>query len=109
MFTELYQRLVLKTVRGKEMNKTEFIAAVASAMGSTKTDAGKAVEALTDVIKQSLRKGEEIRLIGFGSFKVQKVAAKVVRNPQNGQKINVPASKRPKFTPGKDLKDAVNK
>lgn len=90
------------------MNKTEFISAVASKLGSTKSDASKAVDAVFTTIKDTLKNNQELRIVGFGAFKVSDVPAKVVRNPQNGQKINVPACKRPKFAPGKDLKEAVN-
>jgi len=90
------------------MNKMEFVAAIAASMSSTKSDAAKFVEALISVVKDTLRKGDEIRLIGFGAFKVKAVPAKEVRNPQTGQKIHVAATKRPKFTPGKELKEAVN-
>lgn len=90
------------------MNKSEFIAAVADELKSTKADASRAIDAVLEVIKHTLKKGNELRLVGFGTFKVAAVPAKEVRNPQNGQKIKVPASKRPKFVAGKDLKKAVN-
>ncbi|MHC0449520.1 MAG: HU family DNA-binding protein [Candidatus Lariskella arthropodorum] len=91
------------------MNKTEFIEAVAGAMSVSKTKAADAVSAVLSTIQKALENGDEIRIVGFGAFKVADVRAKVVRNPQNGQKINVPACKRPKFIPGKDLKEAVNR
>ncbi|AIF81143.1 hypothetical protein I862_02900 [endosymbiont of Acanthamoeba sp. UWC8] len=90
------------------MNKSEFIAAIADELKSTKADASRAIDAVLEVIKQTLKKGEDLRLVGFGTFKISDVPAKEVRNPQNGQKIKVPASKRPKFVAGKDLKKAVN-
>ncbi|MBA8667010.1 HU family DNA-binding protein [Holosporaceae bacterium 'Namur'] len=90
------------------MNKSEFIAAIADELKSTKADASRAIDAVLEVVKQTLKKGEDLRLVGFGTFKISDVPAKEVRNPQNGQKIKVPASKRPKFVAGKDLKKAVN-
>ncbi len=91
-----------------KVNKTDFIAAVAGKMGSTKADAARAVEAMLLTIKESLSKpGTSIRIVGFGTFKVVDVAAKKVRNPQNGQLVNVPASRRPKFVPGKELREVV--
>jgi DNA-binding protein HU-beta len=90
------------------MNKMEFIAAMAAELGATKSDASKIVGGFMNVIKNSLTDGEEIRLIGFGSFKVVDVAAKEVRNPQTKAKIMVPATKRIKFVAGKELKESVN-
>ena len=91
------------------MNKTEFIDAFAEKTGSTKVDAGKAVNTFFDLISEKLQNGDDIRVIGFGTFKVVDVKEKHIINPQNGQKMVVPASKRVRFTPGKMLKDNVNK
>jgi DNA-binding protein HU-beta len=91
------------------MNKNELIAAVADITGLTKADADKAVDAVLDSITGALKKGDEVRLVGFGTFKVAKRAASEGRNPRTGETIKIPASKRPKFTAGKALKDAVNR
>jgi DNA-binding protein HU-beta len=91
------------------MNKNDLIAAVAEVTGLTKADAAKAVDAVLDSITGSLKKGKEVRLVGFGTFKVSKRAASEGRNPRTGETIKIPASKRPKFTAGKALKDAVNR
>lgn len=91
------------------MNKNDLIAAVADATGLTKADAAKAVDAVLDSITGSLKQGNEVRLVGFGTFTVAKRAASEGRNPRTGEKINIPASKRPKFSAGKALKDAVNR
>ena len=91
------------------MNKNELIAAVADITGLTKADADKAVDAVLDSITGALKKGKEVRLVGFGTFKVAKRAASEGRNPRTGETIKIPASKRPKFTAGKALKDAVNR
>jgi len=90
------------------VNKNDLIAAVAEKTDLSKADATKAVDATFDSIADSLKKGEEVRLVGFGTFTVAKRAASEGRNPRTGEKINIPASKRPKFTAGKGLKDAVN-
>ena len=90
------------------MNKSEFVAAVATNMGSTKAEAAKAVEAVLSTVKQALKDKITLRLIGFGTFKVTHVEAKTVRNPQNGNLVNVPSSYRPKFVAGKELKDIAN-
>jgi DNA-binding protein HU-beta len=90
------------------MNKNDLIAEVADTTGLTKADATKAVYGVLDIIATSLKKGDEVRLVGFGTFAVAKRAASEGRNPRTGEKINIPASKRPKFTAGKALKDVVN-
>lgn len=91
------------------MNKNDLIAAVADGTGLTKADAAKAVDCVFDTIKGSLKSGGEVRLVGFGTFSVANRAASEGRNPRTGEKIQIPASKQPKFKAGKGLKDAVNK
>lgn len=90
------------------MNKNDLVALVADAAGLTKTDASKAVDAVFDGIAESLKKGDEVRLVGFGTFAVAERAASEGRNPRTGEKIAIPASKQPKFKAGKNLKDALN-
>lgn len=89
------------------MNKNDLVAHVADAVGLSKTDATKAVDAVFDGIVDSLKNGEEVRLVGFGTFAVSERAASEGRNPRTGEKIAIPASKQPKFKPGKTLKDGV--
>ncbi len=89
------------------MNKTELIAAVAERAEMSKKDAETAVTATIDVIAESLRKGEKVQLVGFGSFEVKTRAARTGRNPQTKEEIPIPASKAPVFKVGKALKDAV--
>ena len=90
------------------MNKQELIGTVADTTGMTKNDASKAVEAVFDSITAQLRKGEEVRLVGFGTFSVSKRKASTGRNPRTGEPMKIGASSQPKFKPGKGLKDAVN-
>ena len=90
------------------MNKNELVDAVASAASLKKTEATKAVDAVFDSITSSLKKGDEVRLVGFGTFTVSKRAASEGRNPRTGEKIHIAASKQPKFKAGKGLKDAIN-
>ena len=90
------------------MNKNDLVAAVATGTGLSKTDATKAVDEVFDQITSGLKRGDDVRLVGFGTFLVTKRAASQGRNPRTGEPLNIPASKRPKFTPGKGLKDAVN-
>ncbi len=89
------------------MNKNDLVAKVADKTGLSKSDAGKAVDGVFDAISEALKGGDEVRLVGFGTFAVAARAASEGRNPRTGDKINIPASKQPKFKPGKGLKDAV--
>lgn len=91
------------------MNKNDLVTKVASASGLTKADAERAIEATFESITSSLTKGEEVRLIGFGTFAVADRAATQGRNPRTGQPLNIPATRLPKFRAGKQLKEAVAK
>ena len=90
------------------MNKTELIAAIAERAEISKKDSEKAVKAFIDVVTEELKKGEKIQLVGFGTFEVTERAAREGRNPLTGEKMQIKASKAPKFKAGKALKDAVN-
>lgn len=90
------------------MNKNDFIGVVAAKTGLSKGDAAKAVDGILDALTAAMKKGDEVRLVGFGTFSVTKRAATEGRNPRTGAKIKIAASKLPKFRPGKALKDAVN-
>ena len=90
------------------MNKQDLIAAVADEAGLSKGDASKAVEAVFDTITKSLKKGGEVRLVGFGTFSVTKRKASTGRNPRTGEPMSIKASTQPKFKAGKGLKDACN-
>jgi len=90
------------------MNKQELIDALAKKVGSTKSVAEDFLNALTEVVPATLKKGDSIRIANFGTWEVTKTAARTGRNPQTGAPIKIPASKRPKFTAGKGFKDAVN-
>ncbi len=90
------------------MNKNDLISAVAESSGLTRSDATKAVEGVFDAITGSLKKGGEVRLVGFGTFSVAKRKASTGRNPRTGETMQIKASTLPKFKAGKGLKDAVN-
>lgn len=90
------------------MNKNDLIGAVADVSGLTKGDATKAVESVFDSITAALAKGEEVRLVGFGTFSVSQRKASTGRNPRTGEPMSIDASSQPKFKAGKGLKDAVN-
>ena len=89
-------------------NKNDLVAAVAAKAGLSKADAGRAVDGVFEAIAEALKKGAQVRLVGFGTFSVTKRAKSEGRNPRTGAKITIPASKQPKFKAGKGLKDAVN-
>jgi DNA-binding protein HU-beta len=91
------------------MNKSELIDAVAQQTGLSKADSDRAINAFTDSIKKSLRKGNNVSLVGFGTFKVTKRAARQGRNPKTGATIKIAARKVPRFSAGKALKEAVAK
>ncbi len=90
------------------MNKNDLVAVVADNSELSKADSTKAVDAVFDAITDALKSGDEVRLVGFGTFSVAQRAASEGRNPRTGEKIKIPASKQPKFKAGKGLKDAVN-
>ena len=91
------------------MHKTDLINAIANKTGSSKKDAGAALEATLQSISSALKSGKSVTLIGFGTFKTIKTSARKGRNPQTGKEIKIPASNRVKFSAGKSLKDSVNK
>ena len=90
------------------MNKTELIEAVAESAGISKADAGRALDATINAISGALKKGDQVALVGFGTFQVKERAERTGRNPQTGQPIKIAAAKVPGFKAGKGLKDAVN-
>mgnify|MGYP000275805886 CR=1 FL=1 len=90
------------------MNKQDLISAVAESSGLSKNDATKAVEGVFDAITGALKKGDEVRLVGFGTFSVSQRKASTGRNPRTGETMTIAASNQPKFKAGKALKDAVN-
>ena len=89
------------------MNKSELIAKIAEKSGLNPKDAGKALDGLTQAVSDALANGEDVTLVGFGTFKVTERKAKKGRNPATGEAIQIPAKKAPIFKAGKALKDAV--
>lgn len=90
------------------MNKTELIAAIAAETDLSKSDVSRALDSVLENLTQSLARGESVQLIGFGAFGVSSRAERAGRNPATGEAMTIKASKVPKFTPGKALKDRVN-
>jgi len=90
------------------MNKADLIEAVAKRTELSKADAGRAVDGVIDSITATLKKGDKVSLVGFGTFVVRKRSARKGRNPKTGAVIQIKAGKSPGFKAGKALKDAVN-
>lgn len=90
------------------MNKTELIEHIAGSADISKAAATRALDAVIDAVKTTLKKSGTVTLVGFGTFSVGERAARTGRNPRTGEEIKIKAAKVPKFKPGKALKDAVN-
>jgi DNA-binding protein HU-beta len=90
------------------VNRNELVDSVSGKTDMKKSDASKAVDAVFDAIAEALKGGEEVRLVGFGTFSVASRAASEGRNPRTGEKIQIAASKQAKFKPGKGLRDSLN-
>ena len=90
------------------MNKSELVDAIAESADISKAAAGRAIDAVVESITNALKGGDQVTLIGFGTFSVKDRAARVGRNPQTGAEIQIAAAKIPSFKAGKGLKDAVN-
>ena len=90
------------------MNKNELVAAVADRCGLSRADASRAVDATLETITEALKKNDEVRLVGFGTYTVTERSASEGRNPRTGEAIQIPARKQCKFKPGKQLNAALN-
>jgi nucleoid DNA-binding protein len=97
-----------KKTEVKNYNKAEFVALVAEKMGATKDNANKSVDAFIEAITDIVKNGDSVSFVGFGKFSVGERAAREGRNPKTGEVLKIKASKAPKFTAGKGLKDAVS-
>ena len=90
------------------MNKAELVELIANKVGTSKTVADSMVDAFVDAVTGTIKKGESVTLVGFGTFSQGKRAARTGRNPQTGAAIHIPASRTAKFSAGAKLKAAVN-
>ena len=90
------------------MNKTELVAAMAEKSGLTKADSEKALKAFLETVEETLKAGDKVQLVGFGTFEVAERAARTGHNPRTGKSLKIKASKAPKFKAGKAFKDALN-
>ncbi len=91
------------------MNKSDLVNAISSESGLTRADAARALDATVGAITSALSNGDQVNIVGFGSFKTSKRSARAGRNPQTGESIQIAAATLPRFSPGKALKTAVNK
>lgn len=91
------------------MNKTELVDVIAASAEISKAKAGQALDAVLTSITEAMQRGESVSLLGFGTFATKERAARTGRNPQTGEPIEIAAATVPSFTPGKNLKEAVNK
>ena len=89
------------------MNKSELIQAIADEAELSKRDAAEFVDAFVSVVTQTLKDGNDVTLVGFGVFLVSERAERQGRNPKTGETLTIPATKKPRFRPGKPLKEAV--
>lgn len=89
------------------MNKQELISQIADRAGLNRNDAARAVETMLEIVTATLKRGDEVRLVGFGNFSVTRRKSSTGRNPRTGEPMQIKASVQPKFRPGKVLKDAV--
>ena len=90
------------------MNKSEFIEVIGHKTGLSKVQSTQAINAVMEIVNETLQKGEDVVLVGFGTFTVKERAARTGRNPKTGEPLEIAASKVPSFKAGKALKDAVN-
>ena len=89
------------------MNKQDLISQVADRAGLSRTEAGRSIETMLEIVTDALKRGDEVRLVGFGNFSVTRRKASIGRNPRTGEPMQIKSSAQPKFRPGKILKDAV--
>ncbi|MCV2885037.1 HU family DNA-binding protein [Aestuariibacter sp. AA17] len=90
------------------MNKNDMVEAIAAGADISKAAAGRALDSFTDAVTAALKEGDQVALVGFGTFSVRERAARSGRNPQTGETIQIAAAKVPSFKAGKALKDACN-
>lgn len=95
--------------RDKIMNKADLISKIAGTVSISKADANRVLDSFVNVVSDALKKGDNVAISGFGTFKVIQRKAREGRNPRTGEMIKIKATKAPKFVPGKTLKEGVNK
>ncbi|MUK64783.1 HU family DNA-binding protein [Aliivibrio fischeri] len=98
----------MKILKGNTVNKSQLVDQIAESADISKAAAGRALDALVETVTETLKNGDQVTLVGFGSFVVRERAARTGRNPKTGEAIEISAAKVPAFKAGKALKDACN-
>lgn len=98
----------MKILKGNTVNKSQLVDQIAESADISKVAAGRALDALVETVTETLKSGDQVTLVGFGSFVVRERAARTGRNPKTGEAIEISAAKVPAFKAGKALKDACN-
>ena len=108
-FTCIYEKSKKKHIKGAKMNKKQLVAKISSSMNLSKADAERTFDGITEIILSCLKGDEQVKIAGFGTYKVAKRKARVGRNPRTGEQIQIAASQKVKFLPAKALKEMFNK
>ena len=108
-FTSIYEKSKKTTKKRGKMNKKQLVAKISSSMNLSKADAERTFDGITDIILSCLKGDEQVKIAGFGTYKVAKRKARVGRNPRTGEQIQIGASQKVKFLPAKALKEMFNK
>ena len=105
----IYDRTKKKDKKGAKMNKKQLVAKISASMNLSKADAERQFDGITEIILSCLKGDEQVKIAGFGTYKVAKRKARVGRNPRTGEQIQIAASQKVKFLPAKALKEMFNK
>ena len=108
-FPYIYEKSKKSTKKGAKMNKKQLVAKISSSMNLSKADAERQFDGITEIILNCLKSDEQVKIAGFGTYKVAKRKARVGRNPRTGEQIQIAASQKVKFLPAKALKEMFNK
>ena len=108
-FYRIYDRSKKSDKKGAKMNKKQLVAKISSSMNLSKADAERTFDGITEIILSCLKGDEQVKIAGFGTYKVAKRKARVGRNPRTGEQIQIAASQKVKFLPAKALKEMFNK
>ena len=108
-FPSIYEKSKKKHKKGAKMNKKQLVGKISSSLSLSKADAERTFDGITDIILSCLKGDEQVKIAGFGTYKVAKRKARVGRNPRTGEQIQIAASQKVKFLPAKALKEMFNK
>ena len=108
-FLDICEKSKKNHIKGSKMNKKQLVAKISSSMNLSKADAERTFDGITEIILACLKSDEQVKIAGFGTYKVAKRKARVGRNPRTGEQIQIAASKKVKFLPAKALKEMFNK